>query len=353
MLKLILQTVAILLLVLTSPFANADGKSCGVLFSFETKDPHSAQTTLPLLKLGNIPSELPELIYKYHSIKMKQRNARIKNEPINLTQQIAVAKKEALEKITAYLSADPQLSGLSKKQYLLAAKRVLDWEIIAAKVLMMDHKAAIEMERYYLYLLKNNIDPEAQPSNWEKIFQDFGFEYIFHAGRKNFLLDILKGQKLLSAAETKSLYGMGGDTSFVYFGSGERRTKAERPHFNNDNYNPGSVWNSLVREQGFAILLPVKALDSFKWSHGNTFWQYGESGKFSLPRKNLTAGFLNYLHNQTMDNLLLYTPEWLFSEAIDLQKTDFRIILHPSARDEFIKTAKENNIPQWIIDRIE
>jgi hypothetical protein len=313
--------------------------------------------TLPQLVRSEIPNEVLANLSKFWGLQWKLSAMQYRGEPTaQIELELSKASEKAIESLSQFFAADPELIGLNQDDYLNAARRTLNWKLVTRNE-SVSRKGAIEMERYRLWLVKNDIDPNKSPNKWGPLFHQNGFEYIRHAGSIKNLMEILKIHKILPNSMLNTTSGMGGDKSFVYFELPEKIAFDERPTLMSDQTR-GPYWNNIVLENGFAILLPVEAFDVFKWSHGNSFWEYGKLSESSLKPVNSTVGFLNMIHESesyTENNRFAeqFTSEWMFQEPIDLEKINFKILVHPSKKEQFIKEAYDVGIPKWIIDRIE
>ena len=331
---------------------------CGALFG--ARSYRSSEVPLPPLERAEIPDQLLQLIDHHTRLVAVERNMKTPDYIIsfqdknrNFPLEIGQTYFEVSKELVRFFKNDQQLQDLKLEDYEGAAKRVLGWKIINAYSESVNHRAAVEVERYRLYLLKKGVDPTLAPTKWEDVFNQFGYEYIMHAGGPNALMGILKTQKILTRKALNNHEGLGGDGTMIYFGLPESRYREQRLQYEPQGER-GNHWDRQLKLGGFIILLPAKALDIFKWSHMNSFWEYGKLDESSFRPMNSLAGFLNFMNKISLDNIMeRFHAEIIFKDPIDLRKTDFKILLDPQIKKDFLKDAHKENIPEWILKRIE
>lgn len=262
------------------------------------------------------------------------------------------AKLEAEKALRQYFKNDPHFTDLPDDIIEQAVQRTLNWRILTESE-TISNRAALEIERHSLYLQKLGLIPTH--GKWEEAFKQAGINYVTHGTSLTNLLQILTDQKITPRPSEKHS-NMGGEAKYVYVELPSEKTRGLRPTLERDGTGKYTL-RALMSQDGAYILLSPSVFDRTNWSHGNGFWQHGElNSQFSFVRPSEVYGLLNFLKNNFPIEFFpgeRFTPEWMFTEPIDLQKVDFRIIVHPDSKEQFKEKALEIGIPVQIVNRIE
>lgn len=283
-------------------------------------------------------------------------SAAYRGEPYDQS-KVVQARIGAQTILQKYFKNDPEFVGVSDQMIKNVVEKTLTWVITNENKNTSD-RAALEIGRNYLLLQKLGLTEK--PGKWESTFREAGFNYVTHGTSINHLVQILQ-QMALSPRPTDKHSNKGGDAKYVYVELPNARIQRLRPTISanaTDGYYKYSM-KDLLGPDGAYILISPSVVDNTKWSHVNAFWEYGAyDKKFSFKTPIEITSLLSFLReNYTRDEVRyfreLFLPEWLFTEAIDLRKNDFRVLVHPTVKDSLKAQLKELGIEQWVIDRIE
>lgn len=284
------------------------------------------------------------------------RSALYKGEAYDQS-KLTQAHNEAKSILQMYFKNDPTLIGLPTKDIELISEKTLNWRITTDNQ-TTSTRASLEIGRNYLYLKK--IQQTEKPKSWENVLRQANIPYVSHGTTLENLTQILQQLKITPRPSDKHI-NMGGDPDYVYVEIPDAKTQSLRPTLEKDATDGFYKYTmkELLSEKGAYILISPSVVDNTKWSHVNSYWEYGKlDPKFSFKTPIEIMSLLKFLkENNTREesHLLreLFHPEWLFTEAIDLQKNDFRILVHAKVKDSFKSKLAELGIDKRIIDRIE
>jgi hypothetical protein len=288
------------------------------------------------------------LIRKFRLEDMK-RNSALSQGKVFSIENLEKSRSSALEALTRAFRSDPVFSGLSAGQHRRSAERVLAFRPID-HVEQISDIAAIEVERYRIALRNAGFSPERLQVSYEEMFRELEVPYLSHAAPSDWILDILKAEKI-SPGKLTGRRSMGGDNRFVYLDVPEKRLAQEI----DDPTRSQIFYEDAVRESAAIFLFPPEVLDRFSLSHMNFFWQHGAfSPSHSIASSNLIASFLNlYKNTDVYDQGLRFFSEFMLRREIDLSQIGFRLLMNPAIKKKFLAAARQKGISQKFLDRIE